>query len=92
METTIPEGLTASLEAAALILELIIFIFILVHMRAMRAENKLLKQNINGLHTLHMELHESISLLKEDIKDLKETDEELQEFMELFKNQARKQA
>lgn len=87
MELVILENLVLSIEAMLFGLELAFLIIIMVHMRKMRDEDGLLKVNIAELRTLHIELHESMKLLKEDIADLNETNKELQEFISIYGNQ-----
>ncbi len=81
MNFTYPIDIILSGEVFVILLEFFILLVILDHIRRMRIEDKLLKENISQLKTLHIELHESMELLKEDIKDLQYNNQELDKFL-----------
>ncbi|MCX6695563.1 MAG: hypothetical protein NTU61_04645 [Candidatus Altiarchaeota archaeon] len=84
MEFVLFEGVVVSLELLLFILEFVILIAILFHMREIRQHDKLMTSEMKDLKTLHRELHETLKLLKEDILELNKNQAEMHDAIKLL--------
>ena len=59
---------TITLELILVLIEILILTIILYHLREMKENDKLLKENIVELHVLHKDLHKSLKKMCNDLK------------------------
>jgi len=74
-------GNVVSPELVIALIELLVLLGILVHMRRMREHDVIEREELREIKRLHGELGEAVGLLKEDIKDLSENQREMHEVM-----------
>jgi hypothetical protein len=81
MDVVLFEDVVVSLELVIAVIELLVLVGILIHMKRMREHAVVEKEELKEIRKLHVELGEAVRLLKEDIRDLTENQREMQDIM-----------